>query len=128
MATTLYGRSDVQAIKVGKHTHVFAEDAKDARFPVPAFGNENRSLPVLTCPECTPFAVSDGWATHPDRVQKTSDELEYEENSQRTGNMFARTMADSFGRQMATSAREEGRAPDATPAPARKARARKGNS
>lgn len=139
---TLYGRSDITNITVGDHTHIFRDDNHDAckntdkrdsdgknacdrgdckgtyeeRMPVAGYGIKDRSVPILNCAECTEWAKCDAWVGHPDNVQKTADEVEYEDRSQSSGNMYMREMSEAWGRTMAQQMIEQGRTADATPA------------
>jgi hypothetical protein len=102
MATVneVYGRSDLQSFAYGDHTHTFTNPKN--RKPFPAFGNDDRTLPVLPCVQCRDFAVKHlGFNADPTKVETTSDEQEYAERFQREGSMETQMMMREAGRAIA---------------------------
>lgn len=96
---TLYGPSDVISFRnADGHGHTFPADQRKI---VPGFGNDSRSLPALDCPRCIVFCQKQGWSIHPQKVQKTADEQEFEVEANRTGGMAMQLAAQQMGLTLA---------------------------
>src|SRR5665213_3645524 len=91
---TLYGPSDFQSVNVtnadGTQCH---HDFKKNRHTVPPYGDEPRSLPTINCAKCRDHLLREGFATTPDKVRRTADEIEYEERAEREGALATRLMS-----------------------------------
>lgn len=84
-ASAVYGPSDLDAFQYQNHNHVF--EPKN-RKPQPAYGNDERSLPILTCLDCRDFAIRKlGFNVDPTKVTPTADEAEYEDRFKREGSL-----------------------------------------
>jgi hypothetical protein len=83
---TFYGPSDLDAFQYLGHTHEFYNPKY--RYLQPGFGRDDRTLPMLTCPECKAFAKDHlGFDPDPTKVAQTTDETAYMERFTREGSM-----------------------------------------
>lgn len=108
----LYGRSDMERYTVATPNGVHKHDFTKKRYPMPGFGDDDRSLAVLECdePECLRIAEKHlGFSRYSDRVELTTDERDWLERADREGNVNARLMSQAFGEQLAKLAAEAGK-------------------
>lgn len=98
----LYGPSDYQDISVthadGTKCH---HNLKVKRHQMPSYGDQVRSLPVVDCAKCEKHLLKEGFASHPEKVRRTADELEFEERAEREGNIYSRVMSAQLGETLA---------------------------
>lgn len=102
----LYGPSDVLSFQLpGGHTHTFFRPAD--RELSPGYGVEDRSLPVLDCADCAEWAKTQGWHANASKVQRTTDEADFEAEAQQQGTLNMRIAAEAIGNALARTARDE---------------------
>ncbi len=100
---TLFGPSDFQSVNVtnadGTQCH---HDFKKNRRVVPSYNDEERSLPTVNCAKCRDHLLREGFATTPDKVRRTADEIEYEDRAEREGALATRLMSKQLGETLGT--------------------------
>jgi hypothetical protein len=97
MSRVIYGRSDMNWFAHDGHEH----DLSKKRFPYPGYGQERRTLAVLDCERCRPFALKHlGFSPEPAKVELTADEVEYADRMQNESALnaqeFAKAAAEFF--------------------------------